>query len=71
MSSNVEKEPGPQADSPAEGENSDKKKREYKEFGHDQNEHTRKSNALFETSPVTYSPETQDAAVDMSKVRHF
>lgn len=47
MSSNVEKEPGPQADSPA--ENGEKKKREYKDFGHDEHEHTRKSNLLFES----------------------
>jgi H+-transporting ATPase len=38
MSSNVEKEPGPQADSPA--ENGEKKKREYKDFGHEEHEHT-------------------------------
>ncbi|KAF8348510.1 hypothetical protein F5887DRAFT_950386 [Amanita rubescens] len=38
MSSNVEKEPGPQADSPA--EEPEKKKREYKDFGHDEEQHT-------------------------------
>jgi|SRR6266550_2842820 len=52
MSSNVEKEPGSQADSPA-GE-PEKRKREYKEFGHDEEEHTRKSNPPSETSLVTY-----------------
>jgi hypothetical protein len=52
MSSNVEKEPGPQADSPA--EEPEKKKREYKDFGHEQEEHTRKSTLPSETSLVTY-----------------
>lgn len=52
MSSNVEKEPGPQADSPA--EEPEKKKREYKDFGHDEHEHTRKSISQSETTLVTY-----------------
>ncbi len=53
MSSNVEKEPGPQADSPA--EEPEKKKREYKDFGHDEEKQTRKSTPPSETSLVTYS----------------
>ncbi|KAF8344473.1 hypothetical protein F5887DRAFT_971432 [Amanita rubescens] len=53
MSSNVEQEPGPQVGSSA-GE-PEKRKREYKEFGHDEEKH-----AHFETS---------DAVVDMSKIK--
>jgi hypothetical protein len=56
MSSNVEQEPGPQAGSST-GE-PEKRKREYKNFGHDEEKH-----AHFETPDAV--------VVDMSKVRHF
>ena len=42
--SNVEKEPGPQGETPVETPNApteDKKKREYKDFGHEEERATR------------------------------
>jgi H+-transporting ATPase len=44
MSSNIEKEPGPQGDSPEQTPSTpepEKKKREYKDFGHDEEKPTR------------------------------
>jgi H+-transporting ATPase len=51
MASNVEKEPGPQGDSPVQQISStptpepepEKKKREYKDFGHEEEKATRES----------------------------
>lgn len=47
MASNIEKEPGPPGDSPVNGDvptlasEPEKKKREYKDFGHEQEKATR------------------------------
>lgn len=56
MSSNIEKEPGPQGDSteetptPSDHNEPEKKKREYKDFGHDEEKPTRSSHLSFSLS---------------------
>lgn len=58
MSSNVEKEPGPQGDSPAQPSPTaepEKKKREYKDFGHEEEKATRAFFLPHFCLPVSYS----------------
>ena len=54
MSSNIEKEPGPQGESPnsTTPEEPEKKKREYKDFEHDNEKATRASISFL---PFSYS----------------
>jgi hypothetical protein len=70
---NVEKEPGPQGESPAvetpAADVPEKKKREYKDFGHDEEKPSRMFivNSLSKLFSLNYASRP-DANVDMSQV---
>ena len=60
MSSNIEKEPGPKGDSPEQSPGTpesepEKKKREYKDFGHDEEKPTRLYSLIFNCQPLNLS----------------
>ena len=68
----VEKEAGPPAEVATPPAEEEKKKREYKDFGHDDNKGpTRKSISLYGASEQpAHIISFPDALVDMSQVRH-
>jgi len=71
--SNVEKEPGPQGeDSPiAESPSPDeKKKREYKDFGHDEEKPTRRHSPPSDASP-SHALLPAEANIDMALVSNY
>lgn len=68
MTSNIQKEPGPNDDSLEQILVPEKRKREYKDFGHDEDKATRMICSFFFLCQLLYLS-VLDAKVDMSTVR--